>query len=135
MTVMNFPIDSTAVEEMSYDTGREELTIVYTGGGEYVYTDVPQNIAFAAADADSVGQFVNQYIKGTYESYQPGKLTEKEVCRDLYDAVNDFQMDLSDMTDGEPAKVMSSETLQAVVALEEALTAALNAFKVNAFEA
>lgn len=64
---------------MAYDTDWEELTVVYTGGGEYCYMDVPFNVAIAASEADSVGQYVNQNIKGVYESFDPSKRLSDEV--------------------------------------------------------
>lgn len=120
MAVMTFDIQSSAVESMSYDSDREELTIVYTGGGEYIYAEIPQDIAMAAANSDSVGKFVNQHIKGTYESVNPNLLFTREQYEELSSKIALFDSELvgavEKMKDYDPAAVSIDNLLDAITA-------------------
>ena len=105
---MTFAVESSAIESMAYDTDIEELTVVYAGGGEYRYVDVPFNVATAAADADSVGRYVNENIKGKYESYDPAKRLTKETLLAVVAAADELNKKVDELTEGmlytDPAK-------------------------------
>ena len=81
MAYMTFDVDSSAVEELAYDSDEELLFITFTGGNVYTYFDVPMDIAMSVAGSDSVGVSVNTLIKGTYES-APGVMSARPVAVD-----------------------------------------------------
>lgn len=57
---------STAIEEISYNGNKSELTVEFTTYGRYVYEDVPRNIASAVLKAKSLGRAFHTFIKGNY---------------------------------------------------------------------
>lgn len=125
MSYMTFDIQSSAVERMAYDTDCEELTIVYAGGGEYRYMDVPFNVAIAASEADSVGQYVNQNIKGVYESYDPSLRITADEAAVLIAEADRFNEKLSShaamMDDSDPVTPVANDLLNALDAFSNKL--------------
>lgn len=66
-TIIEHPIDSSAISAIGYDEDSCELYIRFRDGGAYTYLDVPPEEWLALCDADSKGTFVNQVIKPGYE--------------------------------------------------------------------
>ena len=66
MTVLTQILSSTALESASYDTESQNLTIVFDGGGEYVYEDVPQDVYEGLIRAPSPGKFFHAMIKDVF---------------------------------------------------------------------
>lgn len=70
MTVETFrPLNSSHIEEFSYDSESEDLEVTFTSGDRYRYLNVPQRTYRQWTQADSVGQFFHRRIKNafTYE--------------------------------------------------------------------
>lgn len=59
-----FEAISSNIESVSYEDG--DLFITYKNHTTYVYQKVPREIFENLKKAESVGKFVNQYIKGKY---------------------------------------------------------------------
>lgn len=57
---------SSNVSEVAYDADKEELLITWKSGKTSAYSGVPEGIAYACANAPSVGQFLNSEIKPMY---------------------------------------------------------------------
>jgi len=57
---------SEAVEKVTYDPSKEELTVVYSGGKGYVYTAVTREEADAVRSAPSKGRAIND-VKRTHD--------------------------------------------------------------------
>lgn len=58
---------STMVSEIGYDTETQELIVTWAKGGKVtVYKGVPEELAKELANAPSVGQMINNQIKGSY---------------------------------------------------------------------
>ena len=54
------------VQSIGYDSEMEEMTVVWKNGRRSAYSGVPEDVALGAANAASVGQFINSEIKPNY---------------------------------------------------------------------
>ena len=61
------PVTSTLINGVAYNPGKEELTVQFHNGKEYVYASVPPAVYNALMDAKSAGAFFINQIKGKYE--------------------------------------------------------------------
>jgi hypothetical protein len=59
-------VDSTNVAAVGYDEDSLTLQVEFNNGSTYQYFDVPQAIFDSLLGASSVGQYLNQNVKGTY---------------------------------------------------------------------
>ena len=60
--------DSSCFSSIGYDRGTGTLFVVFRdSGAEYAYGEVPVNIYIELCEAESMGNFYNEYIKGYYE--------------------------------------------------------------------
>jgi KTSC domain len=57
---------STMVQEIGYDSDKEEMTVVWNNGRQSAYSGVPEDVALDVAHAASVGAAMNSMIKGQY---------------------------------------------------------------------
>ncbi|OHD24246.1 MAG: hypothetical protein A2Y38_19970 [Spirochaetes bacterium GWB1_59_5] len=58
--------DSSMIEEYAYDDEMQILEVTFCKGGTYSYPGVPEHVFQSMKDADSVGRFFLQNIKGSY---------------------------------------------------------------------
>ena len=58
--------DSAVVTSFHYDRDEETLTIRFKSGTVYEYYDVPQSTYNAFIQAESLGAYLNNEIKGVY---------------------------------------------------------------------
>ena len=69
MTTVNetfIPPASSNIEEVRYEPDVQNLTVVFTGGREYTYYNVPAAVYRQLTLASSTGQFVRRNIVGRY---------------------------------------------------------------------
>lgn len=59
-------VDSSNVAAVGYEEDSQTLQVEFTNGSTYQYFDVPQAIFDGLLGASSVGQYLNQNVKGTY---------------------------------------------------------------------
>ncbi|WP_217805688.1 KTSC domain-containing protein [Roseovarius sp. A-2] len=59
-------VDSSNVSAIGYDEDSQTLQVEFNSGATYQYFDVPQQIFEGMLDAGSVGQYLNQYVKGVF---------------------------------------------------------------------
>lgn len=59
-------VDSSNVSAIGYDEDSQTLQVEFNSGATYQYFDVPQQIFEGMLDAGSVGQFLNQHVKGVF---------------------------------------------------------------------
>ena len=59
-------VDSSNVESVGYDEDSSTLQVEFKNGSMYQYFDVPENIFIGLRDADSVGRYLSENIKGSY---------------------------------------------------------------------
>ncbi len=59
-------VDSSNVKAVGYDEGSSTLLVEFKNGAIYQYFDVPQSMYEGLRDADSVGRYLADHIKGNY---------------------------------------------------------------------
>lgn len=59
-------VSSSNVAAVGFDEDSSTLQIEFLNGAVYQYFDVPEGLFIGLRDADSVGKFLNDNIKGTY---------------------------------------------------------------------
>ncbi|MGE8452092.1 MAG: KTSC domain-containing protein [Pseudomonadales bacterium] len=59
-------VSSSNVQSVGYDAASETLEIEFNNGAVYQYFDVPERIYNDLINADSVGGYLAQHVKGTY---------------------------------------------------------------------
>ncbi len=59
-------VDSSNVSAIGYDEDSLTLQVEFNSGATYQYFDVPQQIFEGMLDAGSVGQYLNQHVKGVF---------------------------------------------------------------------
>ncbi len=59
--------ESSQISMASYNEQTRALTVMFNSGSTYEYSDVPVEVWKAYQSAESVGKFLNQYIKGKFE--------------------------------------------------------------------
>ena len=57
---------SSMVSSISYDSDTSTMIITFNNGRSYSYANVPEDVATDAANAASVGEYVNENIKGRF---------------------------------------------------------------------
>lgn len=57
---------SSNVAAVGYDEESQTLQVEFNNGSTYQYFDVPEEIFNGLLSAESVGQFLNQKVKGSY---------------------------------------------------------------------
>lgn len=58
--------NSKSVSKLEYSEDTKTLIITYTTGKRYEYEGVPESVVTDMTKAESVGQYINQHIKGKY---------------------------------------------------------------------
>lgn len=66
MVDMNY-VDSSNIEAIGYNSGKQELHVQFLSGATYVYHGVPEHVYEEIMDAPSKGSYLNRVIKGVYE--------------------------------------------------------------------
>jgi hypothetical protein len=61
-----FPVSSSSVSMIGYDSDIQALEVQYHHGGVYQYQGVPQEVFDHLMGASSKGTFINQQIKNSY---------------------------------------------------------------------
>jgi hypothetical protein len=60
------PVNSSNVSEVGYDEASSTLEVVFKNSGVYQYFDIPKSEYELLIAAPSIGQYLNQNIKGKY---------------------------------------------------------------------
>ena len=59
-------VDSSSIAAIGFDEDSQTLQVEFKNGATYQYFDVPKAIFDGLVSAASVGQFLNQQVKGNY---------------------------------------------------------------------
>jgi len=59
-------VSSGNIASWGYNSEASELWIEFNSGGEYVYFNVPSDVAEGMREASSKGQYHAAYVKGVY---------------------------------------------------------------------
>jgi hypothetical protein len=57
---------SSMAQSIGYDADREEMIVTWKNGRQSAYSGVPEDVAMNAANAASVGEFLNEEVKPIY---------------------------------------------------------------------
>jgi KTSC domain len=68
-------VESEAIAEIRYETGRSTMHVRFVDGEWYSYFDVPPGVHKAFVAAESHGRFFRSHIRDKYR-YRRGRLTE-----------------------------------------------------------
>lgn len=60
------PVDSSNVRAIGYDDATSTLQVEFLNGSLYQYFDVPRHVFDGLLAADSVGRYLNEYVKGIF---------------------------------------------------------------------
>jgi hypothetical protein len=60
-------VKSTQVDSFRYDSAARVLSVMFKGGGEYHYSDVPQGVVDGFRKAESAGKYLASSIKGKFK--------------------------------------------------------------------
>jgi hypothetical protein len=64
------PVESSSIVSVGYDADHATLEVEFEGNRVYEYLDVPASVYEALLEADSIGRFVNERVKGVFD-YRP----------------------------------------------------------------
>jgi KTSC domain len=59
-------VESSAIQAIDYDRGRQRLQVTFVSGERYVYRRVPGEVHRAFCEADSKGRFFQAKIRDRY---------------------------------------------------------------------
>lgn len=62
------PVESSAIEAVSYDPAEQILALRFTGGATYLYYEVPPEVFDDLLAAESTGRFVNGIVKPRFRA-------------------------------------------------------------------
>jgi hypothetical protein len=65
-------VESEAIDEITYDSGRSILFVRFAHGGWYSYFGVPKGVHDALVSAESHGRFFHEHIRDRY-TYRRGR--------------------------------------------------------------
>jgi hypothetical protein len=66
MGIILYPVDSSMLGAVGYDSRAQTLLVLFNTGRAYVYYDVPLNTYLGLISAESKGRYMNQFIIGVY---------------------------------------------------------------------
>ena len=58
-----YKMDSSAIDEITYDTETKLLRVTFKSGGTYEYYEVPKKLITNWLKAESAGRYFHKYIK------------------------------------------------------------------------
>jgi hypothetical protein len=70
MNIPNIPLtpcQSSNIAAHGYDPASKTLALQFKGGGVYHYHDVPAEVAAGLSNAESIGKYVSQSIRGQFK--------------------------------------------------------------------
>ena len=63
-------VESSNIAALGWDQGPEDtgcLTVRFKTGGMYIYHDIPSDIGEGIFEAESVGRYFSQHVRGKFE--------------------------------------------------------------------
>jgi hypothetical protein len=60
------PVSSTNIAELGYDEQSSTLEVMFRNGGIYQYFDIPKQEYESLINAASIGEYLNNNVKGRY---------------------------------------------------------------------
>lgn len=66
------PVKSSNLSAIGYDPDLHELTVLFTTGAKYVYEGVSAEVHRTLMEAESVGRYFMQNVKGKFDTRKVG---------------------------------------------------------------
>lgn len=89
--------DSTNILKSEYNKPKNELTIIFSYGGKYIYENVTLSDFTRFEMADSQGQVLNSHIKPTHSFINSGKINPDDIKKEIK-AINEAE--IKDLEEG-----------------------------------
>lgn len=70
--------DSSSIKSTNYNSNKNELTVVFKNGNEYVYENVNSRVYSDLLEADSLGSYLNKNIVRNPKFFPFKKVEKKE---------------------------------------------------------
>ena len=84
-TITGFtPVESSNVQSVKYKEDSKELTVKFLGGGTYIYSDIPPQVATDMMESESKGRFVWQVLRGSGYPYRRLPSTGQKIKSTLF---------------------------------------------------
>lgn len=63
-------VDSTTVDQIAYDEAASEAHVIFKNNGQYIYSDVSQEVWERFRDSESKGRFIHQEFTAKGYNYR-----------------------------------------------------------------
>lgn len=74
-------VNSNAIHAIGYDPKTRQLEVIFTGGGIYVFENVPHDVFLQFLRSPSKGSFFRRRIQGRFRQERLGRLTKRQQAR------------------------------------------------------
>lgn len=74
-------VNSNAIHAIGYDPKTRQLEVIFTGGGIYLFENVPQDVFLQFLRAPSKGSFFRRRVQGRFRQERLGRLTKRQQAR------------------------------------------------------
>jgi hypothetical protein len=74
-------VNSNAIHAIGYDPKTRQLEVIFTGGGIYLFQNVPQDVFLQFLRSPSKGSFFRRRIQGRFRQERLGRLTKRQEAR------------------------------------------------------
>ncbi|MCE7933895.1 MAG: KTSC domain-containing protein [Chlorobi bacterium CHB2] len=74
-------VNSNAIHAIGYDPQNRQLEVIFTGGGIYLFENVPHDVFVQFLRSPSKGSFFRRRIQGRFRQERLGRLTKRQQER------------------------------------------------------
>lgn len=74
-------VNSNAIHAIGYDPKNRQLEVIFTGGGIYLFENVPHDVFVQFLRSPSKGSFFRRRIQGRFRQERLGRLTKRQQER------------------------------------------------------
>lgn len=74
-------VNSNAIHAIGYDPKTRQLEVIFTGGGIYLFENVPQDVFLQFLRSPSKGSFFRRRVQGRFRQERLGRLTKRQQAR------------------------------------------------------
>lgn len=74
-------VDSAAIHAIGYDRESRIMEVIFTGGGIYLFRNVPPQVFEGFVRSGSKGAYFQQNVRGAYGHQRLGRFRQRRVAR------------------------------------------------------
>ena len=74
-------VNSNAIHAIGYDPKTRQLEVIFTGGGIYLFENVPHDVFLQFLRSPSKGGFFRRRVQGRFRQERLGRLTKRQQTR------------------------------------------------------